>query len=186
MKTIQLLIAGAILTTTLTGQDVIRDYDRSVNVSQYKTFDWVERKTIPIIRVEESTDPRLSSEVLNDQIRSLVEKELEKKGYRKATNSEPDFRVSYVAIGKYDLSSSAWAATYSPQQPYGHWRPFYDSTKDHNLQRSGTLTLDFVDGAENKLIWRGTARDTFNKPKDAPKKIDKAIKKIFKKFPKSK
>ena len=115
--TMAALVTGIVLSpSAVLAQDVIRDYDRSVDLSKYKTFDWVERETIPIIRAEESTDPSLSSEVVDQQIRSLVEKELGKKGYQKATNNkEPDFRVSYLAIGKYELSSSAWAAHQNPQ-----------------------------------------------------------------------
>ncbi len=106
MKIARLLSVWAILPMGLMAQDVIRDYDRSVDLSKYKTFDWVKQESPPIIRVEESADPRLSSEALVSQIHSLVEKELEKKGFRKAANESPDFLVSYVAIGKLDLSSS--------------------------------------------------------------------------------
>ncbi len=185
MKIVQLLTVWAMFPMVLMAQDVIRDYDRSVDLSKYKTFDWVKQESPPIIRVEESADPRLSSEVLDNQIHSLVEKELEKKGFRKATNDSPDFLVSYVAIGKLDLSSPQRDTHSSSQLSYGHSRPFYNTGNDYRLQRKGTLTIDIVDGATNKLAWRGSATDTFSEAKDAPKKVEKAIKKMFKKFPKS-
>ena len=185
MKIARLLSLWALFPMVLMAQDVIRDYDRSVDLSKYKTFDWVKREKPPIIRVEESADPRLSSEALDSQIHSLVEKELEKKGFRKATNESPDFLVSYLAVGKLDLASSQRDTLPSPLLPYGHWRPFYHTGIDYRLQRKGTLTIDIVDGATNKLAWRGSATDTFSEAKEAPKKIEKAIKKMFKKFPKS-
>ncbi len=169
----------------LMAQDVIRDYDRSVDLSEYKTFDWVKQEKPLIIRVEESADPRLSSEALDSQIHNLIEKELEKKGFRRATDGSPEFLVSYVAVGKLDLSSSQRDSLPASQLSYGHWRPFYNTANDYRLQRKGTLTIDIVDGATNKLAWRGSATDTFSEAKDAPKKIEKAIKKMFKKFPKS-
>ncbi len=185
MKEARLLTLWPMFQMGLMAQDVIRDYDRSVDQSKYKTFDWVKREKPPIIRVEESTDPRLSSEALDKQIHSLVEKEFEKKGFRKATNESPDFLVSYVAVGKLDLSSAQRDTLPSSQLPYGHWRPFYNTGDDFRLQRKGTLTIDIVDGATNKLAWRGSATDTFSEAKDVPKKAEKAIKKMFKKFPKS-
>ncbi len=185
MKIAKLFSVWAMFPMGLMAQDVIHDYDRSVNLSKYKTFDWVKQEKPPIIRVEESTDPRLSSEALDSQIHSLVEKELAKKGFRKATNESPDFLVSYVAVGKLDLASAKRDTLPSPLLPYGHWRPFYSTGIDYRLQRKGTLTIDIVDGATNKLAWRGSATDTFSEAKDAPKKAEKAIKKMFKKFPKS-
>ncbi len=185
MKIAKLFSVWAMFPLGLMAQDVIRDYNRSVDLTKYKTFDWVRQEKPPIIRVEESVDPRLSSEALDKQIHSLVEKELEKKGFRQATDKSPDFLVSYVAVGKLDLSSSQRDTHPSPQLSYGHWRPFYNTGNDYRLQRKGTLTIDIVDGATNKLAWRGSATDTFSEAKEAPKKIEKAIKKMFKKFPKS-
>lgn len=52
-----------------------------------------------------------------------------------------------------------------------------------NLQKKGTLTIEIVDRATNKIVWRASASDTVSKVKDIPKKIAKAIKKMFKKFP---
>ena len=43
--------------------------------------------------------------------------------------------------------------------------------------------IDFVDPDTNKLMWRGTARDTVNNPKKSPKKVENAIKKLISKFP---
>jgi hypothetical protein len=48
----------------------------------------------------------------------------------------------------------------------------------------GTLLVDLVDAKSNELVWRGLATKTLNKrPKNVRPLIDKAVKKMVKRFP---
>ena len=47
MKMAQILFIWTVVTLSVLAQDVIHDYDHSVDFSQYKTFDWVEKRTNP-------------------------------------------------------------------------------------------------------------------------------------------
>jgi len=123
-------------------------------------------------------------EELDKQIREGIDKELVKRGFQKTTSGEPDFLVSYLAVGELDLDVQEYdSGTAPPDVPYGHWRPFYQTGNDVTLIRKGTLSIDVIDPEPNRLIWRGKATETFDKPKDLEKKLNKIVKKILKKFP---
>jgi len=47
----------------------------------------------------------------------------------------------------------------------------------------GTVSIDLVDTEQNKLVWSESERDVINKStKKVRKRIDKGVKKIFRKF----
>jgi hypothetical protein len=181
----------AVMVLAFTGlmAEVIVDYDRKADLSQYKRFAWLKHEKIPVFRgaVPESSK-KLSDEELDKMIRGYVDIELTKKGFLKATDSEPDFFVSYYAVAKLQLEVQEFDSGTSahPNLPYGHWRPFYQSSSDRLLMSEGTLTLDVIDPAEDRLVWRGSATDIFEERdsvKKAQKKLRKIVQKILKKFP---
>jgi hypothetical protein len=48
----------------------------------------------------------------------------------------------------------------------------------------GTLVLDIYDSGSHHLVWRGMAHDTLSdKPEKNAQKLDKAVDKMFRKFP---
>jgi len=169
--------------------EVITDYDRKADMSHYKTFAWLEQEKLPIFRGGIPEEKRkMSDEDLDKMIRNYVDIELTKKGFLKATETEPDFLVSYYAVAKLQLEIQKYdsGATANPNLPYGHWRPFYESSSDSLLMSQGTLSIDIIEGSEKQLVWRASATDIFE-DKDtntkAQKKIRKIIQKILKKFP---
>jgi hypothetical protein len=89
-----------------------------------------------------------------------------------------------MAVGELDLTVQEYDTSGGGTDlPYGHWRPFYQTNNDTTLMRKGTITIDIVAPDPRKLVWRGKATDTFDKPKDLEKKTDRIIKNILKKFP---
>jgi hypothetical protein len=178
-----------ILGTAVLGGEVITDYDRQTDMSNFKTFAWLELEKYPIFRGGIPEERRkMSDEDLDKMIRSYVDIELTKKGFLKATDSEPDFLVSYYAVAKLQMEVQEYdsGSTAHPNLPYGHWRPFYESSSDTLLMSQGTLSLDIIDAEEDHLIWRASATDIFEQKdsnKKAQKKLRKIIKKILKKFP---
>ncbi len=180
--------AGAtLLTGGLFAQTVTRDYDHSVDFSSLKKFGWIQRDTLPISRADSSEHDPAADAALNRLILDSLKSHLEKKGFVLDEES-PDFLVGYIGVSKYSLQSAEFGldAQGGPDpsySSYGHWRPFYQTGSDSNLKREGTLMIDFVDPDTNKLMWRGTARDTVNNPKKSPKKVENAIKKLINKFP---
>lgn len=184
-------VIAMILAFALTGVsgEVITDYDRRADMSHYKTFGWLEQEKTPIFRgaIPEERQ-KLTDQELDQMIRSYVDIELTKKGFTKATETKPDFLVSYYAVAKLQLEVQEFDAGTSahPDLPYGHWRPFYESSSDTLLMSKGTLSLDIIDRKEDHLVWRASATDIFQEKdsvKTAQKKLRKIIEKILKKFP---
>lgn len=182
------LAVVACMTTFLVGE-VITDYDRKADMSHYKTFGWLEQKKIPVFRGGIPKDrQKMTDEELDKMIRSYVDIELTKKKFLKAAEAKPDFLVSYYAVAKLQMEVQEFDSGTSahPDLPYGHWRPFYESSSDTLLMSKGTLSLDIIDTAENHLVWRGSATDIFEEKdsvKKKQKKLRKIIEKILKKFP---
>jgi len=169
--------------------EVITDYDRKMDMSHYKTYDWLAHEKLPIFRAGIPEDrKKTTDEDLDQMIHSYVDVELTKKGFVKASEGKPDFFVSYYAVAKLQLEVQEFdsGATANPNLPYGHWRPFYQSSQDTLMMNEGTLTLDIIDPAKDHLVWRGSATDIFEEKdskKKAQKKLRKIIEKILKKFP---
>ena len=180
MKTTRLIFPLMLLTSGLGLAQVTFDYDKSAPFSSYKTYSWT-AEGVAILPVDPSR-PLVDLEALDQRIRTLVEEELKKKGYRKLSEGEPDFRINYLGVARLDLDVSTWDTGTSGTAPYGHWRPFANPCNDSRVRREGTLTLDVVDVKTGKLVWRGISKNTYNKAKDV-KKVDKALKKLLKKFP---
>ncbi len=181
------LLGVACLTGSLGAQQVTRDYDRSVDFSGLKKFGWVQRDTLPLFRPDASEHDPVEDARVNRMILDLVKSRLEKKGFIFDEES-PDFLVGYIAVAKFSLGSAEFGVqTQGGPEPsysgYGHWRPFYQTETDANLKRQGTLMVDVVDPETNKLMWRGTARDTIDDRKKAEKKVQKAVNKLLSKFP---
>ena len=165
------------------GQQVIIDFDRKHDFKPLKTYDWLVQEKLPIFQAMPDAQ-EVDIEELDKQIREGIDKELGKRGFQRTTSGEPDFLVSYLAVGELDLDVQEYdSGTNPPDVPYGHWRPFYQTGNDVTLIRKGTLSIDVIDPEPNRLIWRGKATETFDKPKDLEKKLNKIVKKILKKFP---
>ncbi len=187
MRILVAATAAAFLVGGLHAQKVIRDYDQSVDFSSLKKFGWVKKESLPIVRADPKDQDPAQDAALNQLILDSLKSRLEARGFVLDQES-PDFLVGYIGVAKYSLGSTEFGLdTQGGPDPsytsYGHWRPFYATVSDANLKREGTLMIDMVDPRTNKLMWRGTARDTVDNPKKAPKKVERAIRKLLSKFP---
>jgi len=157
---------------------VSSDYDKSVNFGQYKTFS--------IYHDAKSSDA--ISSLNQDRIVNAIRSEMTKKGFTEATSS-PDLLVNSVAILKDKQSVTANTNYYGYG---GYYRPYYwgtgmtSSTTSYNVEnyKDGSLIIDVVDAASQKLVWQGVGNKEIDGPiKDPDKKIPQAIASIMKDFP---
>jgi hypothetical protein len=64
------------------------------------------------------------------------------------------------------------------------WRGMGETTTTVQNYKVGTLVIDLYDASNKQLIFRGTAEDTLSKnPEHNEKTLEKAVDKMFKKFP---
>lgn len=167
-----IMVAALLLTLSspAIAQDVTTDWDKSKNFAEYHTYYWAK---------VDSPNP-----FMNQRLQDGVDAELAKRGWSK---QQAGGQVALVALGmsktKHDLntfySGSGWG--------YGGWYGgggMGTSTTTTTEYKEGTLVLDMYDSNSRQLLWRGTATDTLSdKPEKNEKKLNKALGKMFDKFP---
>jgi hypothetical protein len=174
MKLMILILLLILCSATVTAQKVQVGADPGVDVSKFKTYAW-EGKNI-------AANPFVGQAIIN-----AVDREMAKKGLTKV-ESNPELTVVAVAATDTDLTMN-----------YPSWNPGMNSiatgvvvgTTAWPVTR-GMLVIDLVDPKTKNSVWRGSASDTLkqgptgNAVKDAKgvtKTIDKAVEKMFKKYP---
>jgi hypothetical protein len=174
MKSIILLLLLIVGCSVASAQKIQVGADPGVDVSKFKTYAW-EGKNI-------SANPFVGQAII-----SAVDRELAKKGLTKV-ESNPELTVVAVAATDTDLTMN-----------YPSWTPGLNSIATGVVVGTtawpvtkGTLVIDLVEPKTKNSVWRGQATDTLkqgpsgNAVKDAKsvqKTIDKAVEKMFKKFP---
>jgi hypothetical protein len=174
MKSLTLLLLIVFSTAVVNAQKVQVGADPGVDVSKFKTYAW------------EGTNVA-ANPFVGQAIITAVDREMAKKGLTKV-EANPELAVVAVAATETDLSMN-----------YPSWTPGLNSIATGVVVGTtawpvtkGTLVIDLVEPKTKNSVWRGTARDTLkqgptgNAIKDAKsvqKTIDKAVEKMFKKFP---
>ena len=166
MKNLVTLLFACLLALTVSCSSVPNvsyEFDEQTNFAALRTYDW-----LPVPK-EVKVDT-----LVQDRIKNAVNSELEAKGL-KMTSDGPDFLIAMYAGTKEKVR-------YTPEH-YGFKRSHIYRRDEYE---KGTLVLDFVDTASEKLIWRGTAKGVVDS-KMTPGKIDKlvneAVQKTLKNFP---
>ena len=71
-----------------------------------------------------------------------------------------------------------------PYGPWWGWGGPRNVTYQTYIDKEATLAVDLVDLSKKELVWRGVAQDTLSdNPEKNQKKLDKALDKMFKKYP---
>ncbi len=164
MRTIQILICLILISTpsSLLAGKVRTDYDKDVDFSQYRTYQWKAGNSV-------------ESELAHQRIVAALENQLAIEGIRKV-DADSDLLVVYHASLKQDFDI----------RDTGYGRPRWGYGREIHLDKYlvGTLVVDFVDARSGKLVWRGVATGKVSdKPEKNEKKIAKAVEKLFKKYP---
>lgn len=153
---------------------VFSDYDKSLPVSHYKTYNWSDLK--PVTR--EGTNPRYVSALTDERIRKAVNRELTGLGFTSsAVNASMEVHYHIVVADK----------TMTVTEPFGYrYSPYLEQKMTNTYEyREGTLIIDLFDTQTNELVWRGWATDviTDKAVKEPEKAINYAVKEIFKRSP---
>ncbi len=171
-----ILMAAALLPAQAMAQKVRVDYEHGNDFAKYKTYKWVKYKESPDV-----------NQIVDQRITSAIDAEMMKEGLTKS-ETNPDLLIGYQA----SLSQQQQLTTYSSGGPgwgygarwgYG-WGGSSISTTTSNTINNGTLVVDLMDPQQQKLVFRGIGTDTLSdKPEKNAKKIQKAVAKIFEKYP---
>jgi len=172
--------AFALLAGCATGPRVSTDMDPGADFSRYRTWAFYEP-----IAMEQSG----YSTWITQRIRDDLRREMDARGYA-YDESSPDLRVNFQGIVQektdvYTMPRTDFQYFYSYRHRAYYAVPFwYDETQVSHYTE-GTLTVDLVDAAENRLVWTGAAigRVTRKAPEDRGADVDRAISEIFLRYP---
>jgi hypothetical protein len=149
-------------------EKVETDYDHTANFSQYHTYSWG-----PV----RATDP-----LFEKRIRDAVDRELQTKGWQ-SVPAGGDVTLTAVATKK---NKAEYTTFYDGLGGGWRWRGWGDGMATTTVDNIpvGTLVIDMYDTSTKQLVWRGLATDQLSdKPDKDTKKLEKAVNKMFDKFP---
>jgi hypothetical protein len=145
------------------------DHAKSVDFSQYKSFAWSKQQEVP--------DPELAR-----KIQEAVDNELIAKGLAQVA-SNADLTIT-IRLSVHEERREEMDIFGYPTR-WGESAARTGQTGEVRVEvEVGRLTVDLLDGASGLHLWRGTAtRITSGKSEGSSKRIDKAVRKMFKDFP---
>ena len=149
------------------GQSVKVDYDKNTNFSVYHNYAWA--KGTPV-----------ENPLMDQRIIDGVDKQLAAKGLRKVeASADPDLWVLYHGA----VSTETQLNTTNMGGWGWRWGGGMATTTVEKIP-VGRLVVDIGDAKTKKLLWLGDASDTLSdKPEKNEQKLNKALEKMFKKFP---
>ena len=171
MKWILYLVSFAVVTSA--SAKVFVDHDRTADFRARRTYAWMKGTEAPNTLVEK-------------RIRVAVDDQLRAKGLTRV-EGEADLHVITHATtttgSRLDVTSYGYGG-------YVGWEGFTTWTPGTGVQvrdyTTGTLVVDLVDPASNKLIWRGVATEALGinpNPEKVSKKVLKVTRSMFRDFP---
>ena len=166
------LLLTLLISATAYAQKVNVDYDKNANFSSYKTYSWAEGTPA-------------KNPLGHQRIIAGIEAQLAARGWQRV-EGDSDVVVIYSAA----TTTKTQIKTFDTGGPWGGyrwgWGRYGGGSSTTTVQEIpvGQLVLDMADVKNKSFIWRGTASDTLSdKPEKNQKKLDKALEKMFKKFP---
>ena len=151
-------------------QEVHTDFDQGTDFSLYKTYAWAKGTPAP-------------NPLMDQRIVEGIDLRMAAKGLKKVDDlANADLAVVYHAASSTQTRISTYG---TGGWGYGyHWGGMGITTTDIDQIPVGQLVVDMADVKAKKFVWRGTASGTISdKPEKNQKTLDKALTKMFEKFP---
>jgi opacity protein-like surface antigen len=153
--------------TAASAQDVYVSSSPSATFSQYHTYAWGQQQN----------PNQIANSFLAQEAKTQIEAQMQNKGLKLVQESEnPDLVVVGSGGMKTQTSYNAWGMR-------GFGGGMGGITPEQSL--TATLIVDIYDVKAKQLVWRGIAQGTLNE-KNSQKNmqlVDKAVAKMFKKYP---
>lgn len=181
------LLGLVLLFNACSGVKVTTDFDKSVDFTKYKTFEyygWAEN----------------SDEILNrfdkERIETAFGAELSKRGLELVESGGDLIVTLYIVTEKKTQTSATTTGTGMGMGGYGYggyygygpsygWGGGYSHTTVNSYDYEvGTLIIDMYDAADKKLVWESIGAGTINEdPKKRDETIPITVGKIMKPYP---
>lgn len=184
-RTTSLKVAGIAILILLAGisataQDIRYNFMPGTDFMKYKTYRWD--------RVPNAQYP---DQIIDTQIIQAIDAQLSLKGLSKSSGDTADLVVTYqVAVSQktqwnsYSTGGGGWG--YGRWGGWGGYGGMGTTTTTAETINVGTLDVDIYETASKNQVWKGQATKTLGSGKDPEKvnkNINKAMAKLFKKYP---
>lgn len=178
-----LALSGIILSSCGTSAHI--EKDRNADFSKYKTYTWLPKEDQKAINHK--------NDIAESNIRSTVDAELQKNGYKNVKIS-PDLLLSYdilVEKSEKQQSDPVYSRSYSRlyYNPYsGRYQNIYFPSQFLGYETStipvkeGTVTISLIDSKTDKTVWQGSTTEEINNGQLSSRELERDIKAIFRKF----
>jgi len=154
------------------GMNVKTDYDRSFDFGRLKTFAFADQRRPDGTLLQRNT-------LVDNRIRDAIRRDLEARGFRYQPDGQADFLIADYARQREraEVDPIAYGMP-------GRWRWGWGPSIWTRYYTEGSLVVDFVEPANNQLIWRGRVTDTVKGLDQSEKQIDKGVDQLVKHFAK--
>ena len=149
------------------------DYDKTTDFNKYKTYAYTEEsKKLPV------------GDLNRDRLMAAVDAELAARGLTKSDSPDALIDLQVKAKERTEATATNTGGLYGGR--YGYGGGFTTTNIDYNTYVDGTLFINLIDKASEKLVWQGRATKTLDENASPEKKetnINTAVKMIFTKYP---
>jgi hypothetical protein len=165
-----LVSVSAALAGCSSSMKVTTDFDPEANFTGLGSYAW-EVPTAEGERAHMAPNPQSERRIIE-----AVDRELADKGYRQVS-SDPDLLVAFFVA----VDDSIDAETVITDYKLG----YVSRQPEYYTYREGTLVLFIAEGESRRVIWEGSASETFESPtrEEINKAIDKAVHSMLSAFP---
>ncbi len=175
------VVALVLLAGCATGPRITTEADPEADFSRYRTFAFYSPLAI---------EPEGYSSATSDRMKSAVRAQMEARGYVYTTD-RPDLWVNINAYTQRQTDVTVvpevdYAYYYSYRARGYYVVPYWRDRTDVYRYTEGTINVDIIDAARNRLVWEGIAVGRVGRMKDAAvrdQRIDSAIADIFAEYP---
>ena len=169
--------------TTLAGSgcssmpDVMSDWDRQADFSEYRTFAWLEPDS------SEDEAYRLPDH-LDRRLRRVVTDVLADKGFEPAPiPPAADLLLTYYISIQKELRVDLVGYSYYGGYRYGYWPGSTFATARMREYSAGTLVVDIIDRETGQAVWTGVVTGTAQSENPSGDRIQTVMEAMLDEFP---
>jgi hypothetical protein len=168
----------ALMILLFSGCSIMRvncDYDTATDFNAFKTY-----RITPAIEIIEM-DP-----IYRQILTSAIASELENRNYQKTNSLTPDIWVEVFLKTNTTENTTQTGDRTMGMNPYRYGSNFTTDEVNYHTYDEGVLFIEVVNGATNEIVWEGRIMAKIQQGRTeekVEKRISKAIKKVFNKYP---
>ena len=175
------MVLALVLLQACSGIPVSQDFEQGFDFSSLKTFTWDANE-------DDQWGIADSNELVDRRIRSSIENTLTSRQFSQVDSAKADFLVLYnVVVDQRIRSNNVSGGVSVGRSTRGRHGSIGISTGSQiRTYEQGTLLIDVIDVASDKLVWRGTSSQALpdlSDPQRLTDHINTTVAAIFEQFP---